>query len=932
MTMTNPYNLRTMIPIDSDMFFGREKEIRRIEGMLSGDTPRCVSIIGERRIGKSSLAFRVFHKIKKAEDTIAVFLDSGGVPGECKTSDDFFQLLNQKFLEDNPKNALLGKKEGKIFEDYSSFRAYVKGTGRKRIKSIIFIDEFEHFPDKPFADDTFFSNLRSVANNPENRLAFVTISQSYIKDLTIQSIQSSGFWNIFDIEVIGLLNHDHIDRLRTVGFEKTNFKLTAKEIEEIRYYAGDFPFFNQVVCGFIWDSKVDNDPIEWEKLEVALTPYYNKLWENRTKEEQKMLKHLKHKKYKSHFALKEMQTRGLLINRKDFYFPFSDFFNVIIDAKKIGKRKKKIDIGREAKEINYGVTDYEVIRKENSYYVDKTGYLSIIEKSGKYLFYIRPRRFGKTLFISMMESYYDISRKEQFDFLFEGTNIYNNPTKEKNSYLILRFDFSLISCAAGKLEDSFRGHVLEAAGLLISKYKSLLNVDENEKNNELKEKKSASDILRHLISLCQKSNQKLFVVIDEYDNFSNTILSTGDENEYQKLTRDEGFFRDFFKVIKGGTSGTGAPISRLFITGVSPVTLNDIASSLNISRNISVDHEFNEMMGFNETEVKKIIEYYKKLGRVEHDTEYLREIMKNWYNSYVFSKKSGSKLYNSDMVLYFLNEYLSSVNIPDYLIDHNAKMDYSKLKHLIFIDKGGEKKLNGNFSLLRQVVEDGSIKSKLVKEFPVETLAAPENFISLLFYFGLLTIKKESEGMTVFEIPNQTIKTLYYDYIIWFSNKVGLTSINMDKLNSLLQGMAYYGKWREFFKYLSDMLNECTSLRDFIREEKIIQGFLLAWLGISDYFIVNSEKEMNKGFADIVLEPFLARYPDIRYSYILELKYLKKGEVDNEIEQIKIDARKQLKKYSLDKKFKKQAGETKLIKLLLVFSLSDLIFLDEIGE
>jgi AAA+ ATPase superfamily predicted ATPase len=351
MTMTNPYNLRTMIPVESDMFFGREIEMRRIEGMLTGDTPQCVSIVGERRIGKSSLAFRVFHKMKKAENTIAAFMDCDGLSEECKTKDQFFQLLDQKFLEDNPQiKVLLGKKEEKLFDNYTSFKSFIRETGRKKVNSIIFIDEFEHLPANQFADDTFFSNLRAMANNPDNHLAFVSISKTRLKELTHQSIKSSVFWNIFNTETIGLLNHKNIEQLRKYGFEKTGLAIAGEEIEKIHHYAGDFPFFNQVVCGFIWDSKVDKDELNWDKLEIALIDHYKKLWEDRTKDEQKLLKSLKSK---DDLALKEMKSRGVTIKKENHYFPFSEYFSHLIDKNLEVKREKlsKKEIVQDIKEV-----------------------------------------------------------------------------------------------------------------------------------------------------------------------------------------------------------------------------------------------------------------------------------------------------------------------------------------------------------------------------------------------------------------------------------------------------------------------------------------------------------------------------------------------------------------------------------------------------
>ena len=316
------------------MFFGREKEMRRIEGKLSGAAPQCVSIVGERRIGKSSTAYRVFHKIKNAANTLAVYWDCDGISETCKTKDRFFQLLNQQFLEaleEKPEiKEILVQKQESLFNSYSSFKAALKNSARNEIRFIVFLDEFEHLPANKFADDTFFSNLRALANNPENRLAFVTISERELKELAHQSITTSNFWNIFDAEVIGLPDHDSIDRLRRYGFEKEGFSLTQGEVDKVHYYAGDFPFFNQVVCGFIWDYKIYNDQLDWDKLEVEISPYYEKLWEDRTAVEQTVLKHLDKNKYIDDLLLKKMRSLGLLVKEENRYFPFSGYFSHLL--------------------------------------------------------------------------------------------------------------------------------------------------------------------------------------------------------------------------------------------------------------------------------------------------------------------------------------------------------------------------------------------------------------------------------------------------------------------------------------------------------------------------------------------------------------------------------------------------------------------------
>ncbi|MCK4761002.1 MAG: AAA family ATPase [Candidatus Aminicenantes bacterium] len=589
------------------------------------------------------------------------------------------------------------------------------------------------------------------------------------------------------------------------------------------------------------------------------------------------------------------------------------------------------------KKIPYGLADYERFVRDNCYYVDKTIYLKAIEEAGDYLFFIRPRRFGKSLFLSVMEAYYDVFYKDRFAELFKETVIYKQPTKEKGVYLVLKFNFSTVDPNVEKVEASFLNHVRVTALSFMSKYAGYFPGFTGHYKKIIEETRSASDILSAITGLCRESNQKSYAIIDEYDNFANTILSTSGGGAYRELTHGAGFFRSFFNVLKGGTDGMGAPFTRLFLTGVSPITLDDVTSGFNIGKNVSGDAALNKMLGFTETDVIEMIEYYRAAGKIEHDSDYLLEIMRQWYNNYAFSTAAAAEretLFNSDMVLYFLDEYFKNPGVPDDLIDRNVRMDYGKLRHLITVDRSGKKETNGNFSRLREIVEDGEVTAKLRKGFPLEEIESTENFTSLLFYLGLLTIKGKKEGLPLFKMPNQTVKTLYYDYIVRVSRETGLLDINIGKIGSLLHDMAYHGNWQAFFDYLTGKMKESTSLRDFIREEKVIQGFLLAYLGLSDYFVVHSEKELNGGYADIVMEPFLAGYEGIKYSYIIEIKYMKKADrkpgsgnrekEKEKVEQLKKEAELQLGRYSGDKRFERTIGKTKLIKLALVFCGSEL--------
>jgi hypothetical protein len=585
------------------------------------------------------------------------------------------------------------------------------------------------------------------------------------------------------------------------------------------------------------------------------------------------------------------------------------------------------------KKIPYGLTDYEKFVTGHYYYVDKTRYLSSIEKAGDYLFFIRPRRFGKSLFLSTMETYYDVAKADQFDLFYKNTDIHQQPTEERNKYLILKFNFSALEPHYEKIEASFLNNVQTIVKSFLHKYAAYLTSQAREElRSQLDDMTSAADILLRVINICKDSDRKIYIIIDEYDNFANTILSTSGSGDYRSLTHGEGFFRAFFNVLKDSTTGSGAPTARLFITGVSPITLDDVTSGFNIGKNISTVPAFNNMLGFTGAEVTEIIDYYQERGVLHHPSDDLLEIMGTWYNHYNFSKDQKETLFNPDMVLYFLDQYIQNNGIPDDLIDRNVRIDYGKLRHLIMIDRDGITRANGNFSQLKEIVKEQEIlQSKIVKGFPLEELQESGNFISLLFYFGLLTIDGVERDKLRLAIPNETVKRLFYEYIEKGYRDTGVFSLDLTRYRELMSDMAYEGKWRPLFEYICSRLHESMGLRDLMSGEKSIQAFLNVYLGLSDLYIVHPEKELNKGYADLLLEPFLVVYDGIRYTYLLEIKYMKKSEDRQErLQQLKLEAENQLKAYSLDSKLQKSLGRTTLIKLVLIFSGPQLKYLAQV--
>ncbi|HLP46022.1 MAG TPA: AAA family ATPase, partial [Candidatus Kapabacteria bacterium] len=389
----------------------------------------------------------------------------------------------------------------------------------------------------------------------------------------------------------------------------------------------------------------------------------------------------------------------------------------------------------------------------------------------------------------------------------------------------------------------------------------------------------------------------------------------------------------FFNLLKSGTSGMDSAITRSFITGVSPITMDDVTSGYNIGKNVSLHPDFSRALGFTKDDVIAMIEYYRAKGMILHPTEYLLEIMTEWYGNYLFSEEDNEKLFNPDMILYFLDNYMPYKELPKNLIDRNVSIDYGKLKYLILIDqaKGKAKTTNGNFERLKEIIEKGEISAEIKEGFPLEQLPARENFISLLFYFGLLTIKEPTAADLVLQIPNETARRLFYDYIKGAYEDTDVFALDVYTYNQLMKGMALKGEWNPLLKYITGKMRESMSLRELITGEKSIQAFLNVYLGLSNLYIIHSEKEMNKGYADIVMEPFIARYEGIKYSYLLEIKYIKAGDKpgESEIQQLKTSAEEQLQRYCIDEKFLKNIEKTTLIKLILIFSGHEEIYIGE---
>ncbi|MBK1647519.1 AAA family ATPase [Rhabdochromatium marinum] len=580
--------------------------------------------------------------------------------------------------------------------------------------------------------------------------------------------------------------------------------------------------------------------------------------------------------------------------------------------------------------IPYGEADFIKLRGHCGYYVDKTRFLPQLEDAGRFLFLLRPRRFGKSLLQSVMECYYDANWVKRFDRLFTDTWIAEHPTPEKGRYITLRFDFSAVRSDLRLVEESFEAHTGILLEGVLERHRERLPEGLTER---VMRETTLIRRLERLIDDLLLTDQPLYLFIDEYDNFANNILVNDGHDAYRQLTHSSGFFRDFFALLKEAVGRTGSGLSRLFITGVSPVTLDDVTSGFNIGRNISLDPRFNALLGFTHGEVERL---FVDFGQ---DFNAHQAIIDEWYNHYHFHPACRESVVNSDMALYYLQSLVDLHQPPDDLIDHNVRIDYGKLRHLVRVDRQLSDQsippaahLNGNFSRLRAIIESGEQVATIQPSFPAEGLLRQDNFVSLVYYLGLLSFAGEREGAPLLKIPNRTVRQLMYGYLRAAYDEVGVFRPSTYEVAEKLRFMAYRGEWQGFFDYLAEQIAQQASVRDFLQGEKMIQGFLLAWLNLSPYFRVFSESEQAGGFVDLYLAPFYFRYPDMRHAYLIELKYISRAENSPaRRESLLEDARAQLKRYASDARVTRPLGEATLHPLVLLYSGWELVHRESVA-
>ena len=530
------------------------------------------------------------------------------------------------------------------------------------------------------------------------------------------------------------------------------------------------------------------------------------------------------------------------------------------------------------KKLPYGISNYEELIADGYYYVDKTKHIELLENlAEKRIIFLRPRKFGKTLFTSTLENYYDIKKADKFEELFKNTYIGKNPTKQKNKYHILKFNFSGIDTTNEETTiKGFKNEIASSIKVFVEKY---------EMNFIVNTEDEAEGILDNLVKAfnIQRRNEKIYVIIDEYDHFANELLGFN-TNQFKNLVSKNGKVRKWYEILKKGTESV---IDRIFITGVAPITLDSLTSGFNIGLDITQNAKFNEMMGFTKDELIKMIE---DIGLTKEEQEEILPIMKENYDGYKFSLDGMEKMYNSNMCLYFLNRYLEQRKVPHQLIDVNIASDYSKLGSMLDLCKGEERE-----KIIEKTVSGEGIIGEITAKFNPAIEFTEKDLVSMLFYLGYLTIGGQEFEMTELKIPNKVMKEIYTEYFM----KILSANTNMQITDSeyveILREIAIEGKIEKLVglahKYLENLSN-----RDYVKfDEKYVKLIFYCISMNFKVYRIKSEMEVQRKYPDILLIP-----KDRSKNYkavMIEFKYLKKEE-ESKLQEKQEEAKKQIEEYA----------------------------------
>jgi Predicted AAA-ATPase/PD-(D/E)XK nuclease superfamily len=516
--------------------------------------------------------------------------------------------------------------------------------------------------------------------------------------------------------------------------------------------------------------------------------------------------------------------------------------------------------------IPYGKSDYKTVVEEEYFYQDRTNYIQILENwSSTYLVYLRPRRFGKSLFISTLHYYYGVEYQKELNALFGHTYIGKNLTRRANKYAVLRFDFSGINTETEQeTHDGFLSNVLKGCEKFIEKYKTYFS---NEHKKEILSQKKPNEMIKsllHRVSI-QDSEQKVYILIDEYDHFANQLIAFN-YAYFLDIVTQNGYVRTFYEVMKMYT-GTGL-VERIFITGVSPVTMDSLTSGFNISTNISLSQTFHQMVGFEQSEVESIL-----VGLQIPQTQ-LPQTLKDlrlWYNGYLFCADLDKRLYNPSMVFYFAAKYAERNAYPHTMLDPNIATDYSKIQNLFNIQGNAEQYLG----VLRDLLEKGNVSATLTDQYSFKRGFTQGDLVSLLFYMGFLTIQSEHLETYRFSFPNYVIKKLYADFFLQSILEKAALTFDNKPVNDSLKIMADTGNPKTFFEEVKLILKYFSTLDAAHFNENTLKAIIISLLHQQRFYYIHSEYETNWMYMDVYLETI--RGQKTQFEITMELKYAPKG-------------------------------------------------------
>ena len=576
-------------------------------------------------------------------------------------------------------------------------------------------------------------------------------------------------------------------------------------------------------------------------------------------------------------------------------------------------------------QIPYGVKDFRRIRLEGRYYVDKTEFIRKMEERADFLFFVRPRRFGKSLLCETLRCYYDVAEKGDFERLFGGLDIGRDPTGRQGSFFVLTLDFSRVNvCEGVTWAEKFASYMDIRLDTFISDHIKWLADDEEVK--KVRHRTMAANAkYEAVVAAARRLGLGIYVIVDEYDNFTNEIVSTAGKVPYKEITHGTGFYRGWFKQFK-------ATCDRIFMTGVSPVTMDDLTSGFNIATNISHEAGFHAMVGFTADETRRLFEDFRGTGKFTDDAGSHLKVVKAWYDSYCFSEACVGKesLYNCDMALYYLGYLVANGEVPRNLIDGNIRSDWGKLNMILAAQRHAET-YDGVLPLTEELADSGETSFGLVESFPIEKILDEANFKSLYYYYGIVTMGRFYRGNLMFRIPNECVRRQIFDYMrAQYASRPN--AVDTSEFTAKFDAFAWDGEWREFLTYLAEKYRDNGSPRDGLYGEARINGYLRAYLTMKSVYLVKPELSHPCGFSDYALFPnrMLPANSIPEQSYLIEMKHSKADATDAEVAAKHSEALAQLKAYAADPNLPALAGGTPVHFICYEFKGRDLVRLEEV--